>query len=137
MHCKLVNHLQERPNGEVVARIWIAMPQIRSDRRKVLASALPALLGVICVPVTCVAHHIEEASRQTHSVHFVFRTVLRPVQSSYPDAQQQQNSSPTKVVCAQGSLAGITPILTSPSCHLMWTSRLKQPIRCWMMALWV
>ena len=27
--------LQERPNGENVARIWIAMPQIRSDRRKV------------------------------------------------------------------------------------------------------
>ena len=31
--------VQERPGNQMVARIWIAMPQIRSDRRKVRSTA--------------------------------------------------------------------------------------------------
>jgi BRCA1/BRCA2-containing complex subunit 3 len=38
----LLGDIQERPGVGLVARIWIAMPQIRTDRRKVAPSA-PAL----------------------------------------------------------------------------------------------
>ncbi|KAL0048138.1 hypothetical protein WJX82_008679 [Trebouxia sp. C0006] len=41
----LLGDITERPSGENVARIWIAMPQIRSDRRKDRVEASPEQLS--------------------------------------------------------------------------------------------
>lgn len=41
----LLGDITERPNGENIARIWIAMPQIRSDRRKDRVEASPEQLS--------------------------------------------------------------------------------------------
>ena len=96
--------MQQRPGGEVVARIWIAMPQIRSDRRKVssldmmCAAAYESAISVSRMCSRVIAALCTSIEQHNMSV----RTELKLAQSSYQDVRQQPNSSRVKGVCAPG-----------------------------------